>query len=392
MNLLHDPVYFEKNEILRRADVFEFPNPLAVELFLWDCEIASQLQKLSDVIILKGGAAAQLHLPVEMQRGSIDVDVVARFNDEEVLEIISDLSQSLGDAVSIRLHEPKDPAQNIPMKTFFMSVPTVLELHDRDALEIKIDFLMEDLDLPTIQLEKIPTFALDVEKITCFTRGVMIGDKILTLAKESVGLTLISDYPKQIYDVDNLISYNELSEEDVNHIIKSIKEHTILELGYRSIDASLSEVLTHIISTMDEYASVDTSRGEDNIKNNIDGFQQFYVKKSQRKPHYGWSIKCLKIKFLVKLISVHLDDQLTIVDICDFFNRSVKSSNKLGQITGDLIKKYRDNLLEMAEGYISYFKELRGKSLERVFWQVLTLNNLEKIESLLDSRAHPSIR
>ena len=384
MNLLHDPVYFRKNEILRRADLFEFPNPLAVELFLWDCEITSQLQRLSDAIILKGGAAVQLHLPIEMQRGSIDVDVVARFNENEVLEIISNLTKSLGGDVSIRLHEPKDPTQNIPMKTFFVSIPSVLEMQDGDFLEIKIDFLMEDLDLPIIQLEKIPTFALDIKKITCFTRGVMIGDKILTLAKESIGLTLLSDYPKQIYDVDKLISYNELSEEDVNHIIKSINKHTMLELGYRDIDVSLLEVLTHIITTMDEYASVDTSKGEDNIKKNIDGFQQFYVSKNQRKPYYGWSIKCLKVKFLVKLIFMHIDDQLTIVDVCDFFNRSVKFSNKLEQITGDLIKKYRVNLLDMAEEYISYFKELRGKSLERVYWQVLTLNNIEKIESLLD--------
>lgn len=390
MNLLHDSYYFEKDEILRRAEVFEFPNPLAVELFLWDCEITSQLQKLSDAIILKGGAAVQLQLPVEMQRGSIDVDVVAGFNESEVLDIISDLSQFLGDDMIIRPYVPKDSAQKIPMKTFFVTVPTILELYNREDLEIKIDFLMEDLALPTIQLEKIPTFALDVEKITCFTRGVMIGDKLLTLAKESVGLTLLSDYPKQIYDVDKLISCNELSEEDVNHIIIAIKVYTILELGYRAIDVSLSEVLTHIISTMDEYASVDTSKGEDYIKKDIDGFQQFYVKKNQRKPNYGWSISCLKIKFIVQLILMHINDQLTIVDMCGFINRSIKSSNKLGQITGDLIKTYRSDLLEMAEERVSYFKELRGKSLERVFWQVLTLNNLEKIESLLDLRAQPS--
>lgn len=384
MNLLHDPVYFKKNEILRRAKLFEFPNPLAVELFLWGCEITFQLQKLSDAIILKGGAAVQLHLPVEMQRGSIDVDVVARFDENEILEIISDLKKSLGDDMSFRLHEPKELIQNIPMKTFFVSVPSVLEMQNRDFLEIKIDFLMEDLDLPIIQLEKIPTFALDIEKITCFTRGVMIGDKILTLAKESVGLTLLSDYPKQIYDVEKLISHNKFSEEDVNHIIKSIKKYTILEIGYRAIDVSLSEVLTHIITTMDEYASIDTSKGEDNIKKSIDSFQQFYVSKSQRSPYFGWSIKCLKIKFLIKLILMNVDDQLSIADLCDFFNRSIKFSKKLELIKGDIIKEYRGNLLEMAEEYIPYFKELRGKPLERVFWQVLTFNNLEKIESLLD--------
>jgi len=383
MKLIHDSLYFEKKEILRRAEAYEFPNPLAVELFLWDCEITSQLQKINDAIILKGGAAVQMHLPVEMQRGSIDVDVVANLSEGEVLKIISDLSQSLGNA-DIRPYEPKDSEQKIPMKTFFVKLPTVLELYKRDDFEIKIDFLIEDLDLPTIQLEKVPTFAIDVENITCFTRGVMIGDKLLTLAKESIGLKLFSDYPKQIYDVDKLISYKELSEKDVDHILKAIKVHTKLELEYRDIDATLSEVLIHIITTMDEYASVDTSIGEDYIRKDIDVFQQFYVKKNQRSPNSKWSIKCLKIKFIVKLILMHINSELTIVDICDLFHRAVESSNKLRELKGESIIQTRTALINMREDEINYYKELRGKNIERVFWQVLTINNIEKIESLIE--------
>lgn len=29
MNLIHESYYFEKEEILRRANLYEFPNPLA---------------------------------------------------------------------------------------------------------------------------------------------------------------------------------------------------------------------------------------------------------------------------------------------------------------------------------------------------------------------------
>ena len=38
---------------------------------------------------MKGGAAAQLHLPVQMQRGSIDVDIVCPHTREEIVEVLS---------------------------------------------------------------------------------------------------------------------------------------------------------------------------------------------------------------------------------------------------------------------------------------------------------------
>ena len=34
MKLIHDEEYFKKEEILERARKYEFPNPLAVEIFL----------------------------------------------------------------------------------------------------------------------------------------------------------------------------------------------------------------------------------------------------------------------------------------------------------------------------------------------------------------------
>ncbi len=37
MSLIHNAKYFTKEEILERARKYEFPNPLAVEIFLWDC-------------------------------------------------------------------------------------------------------------------------------------------------------------------------------------------------------------------------------------------------------------------------------------------------------------------------------------------------------------------
>jgi hypothetical protein len=43
MSLIHNAKYFTQEEILERARKYEFPNPLAVEIFLWDCELAALL-------------------------------------------------------------------------------------------------------------------------------------------------------------------------------------------------------------------------------------------------------------------------------------------------------------------------------------------------------------
>ncbi|MGF3523055.1 MAG: hypothetical protein ACQXXJ_08185 [Candidatus Bathyarchaeia archaeon] len=79
MAFIHDEAYFSEASIRERAERYGFSDPLPVELFLWDCEIAAQLQSVSEKFVLKGGAAVQLHLPVEMQRGSVDVDIICPY-------------------------------------------------------------------------------------------------------------------------------------------------------------------------------------------------------------------------------------------------------------------------------------------------------------------------
>jgi hypothetical protein len=86
MKWIHDEACFSEKKIIERAEKHGFSDPVQVEYFLWDCEIAAQLQSESSNFVLKGGAAAQLHLPVEMQRGSIDVDIVCPFTEQKIIK------------------------------------------------------------------------------------------------------------------------------------------------------------------------------------------------------------------------------------------------------------------------------------------------------------------
>jgi hypothetical protein len=383
MKLIHDVKYFNKKEILKRAELYEFPNPLAVEIFLWDCELASNFQEICNEIILKGGAAVQLHLPLRMQRGSVDIDLLAPLDEANIADIIKKLDDSLGETMRFKLHKPRKPTINIPMITYFANIPTVLNLGKRESLEIKIDILLEKLDLPTVQFENVQTFAVDVKSMKCFTPGVTIGDKILTLAKGSVGMELESDYPKQIYDLDALVSSSTFSDKTISDILKSIKKFTELEAGYRTIETSPVEALCDIITTMNEYSIIDTSGGNDTIKKDIESFQQFFVSKNQRSPLYGWSSKSLKIKFLANLVKAHIENDISETAVANAINKSKEIALKLNEISGESVKKIRKQLLDLAEVRIPFFKELRGKSLNRVFWQILSPNNLNDVESII---------
>ncbi|MHA1431921.1 MAG: nucleotidyl transferase AbiEii/AbiGii toxin family protein, partial [Candidatus Freyarchaeota archaeon] len=51
------------------------------------------MQEISDALVLKGGAAVQLHLPPEIQRGSVDLDFITRLQEKELNQLFSELSR-----------------------------------------------------------------------------------------------------------------------------------------------------------------------------------------------------------------------------------------------------------------------------------------------------------
>jgi len=359
MRLICDTKYFIEKEILKRAKKYEFPNPLAVEIFLWDCELAAQLQDACADIVLKGGAAAQLHLPLENQRGSIDIDVASPLTKSGAAEIVQKVSKSLEGHVKFELHKPKKPIPKLPLITYFAKTPTKLDL-TRKELEIKIDVSLESPDLPSLILKNAKTFAADVKKMKCLTAGALAGDKLLTLAKGSIGMRLEADYPKQIYDVDALLEKCKISDKFVNEMLTSVKTLTQLEASYRNINISSSDALGDVIKTMDEYSLVDTTGGNSSIKKNIERFQQFFVNNNQRKPFYGWSSKSLKIRFLATLIQEHIANKLSDTDVAKAIGQSKNIGERLYKISGTDVSQVRKRLLGLAQTKIPYFKEMRG--------------------------------
>ena len=382
MKLIHAAKYFTKDEILRRAGHYEYPNPLAVEIFLWDCELTAQLQTLCDKAVLKGGAAAQLHLPLERQIGSVDVDLTTSLEKKDVDEVIRQLGKTLEGYATFLRYEPKKPNPVLPLSTYLAHVPSTVD-PEREELEIKLDFLCKSPELPHAVLRNIQTFALEVKRMDCSTAGALMGDKLLTLAKGSIGTELEGDLPKQIYDLDALFETCDVSTEFVNDMMASIRELTNLEASFRGINVTPIEALDHVAKAMNGYSLVDTPSGDANAKKEIERFQQFFVNKSQRRPYYEWSSKSLRIRFLAILAQRLVLKEMTAFDVAGIIRECKEIELSLRKIPGDSVVDIRDKMLKFAQTRIIHYRDLRGKSLERVFWQVLTPGNFENMKSLL---------
>jgi hypothetical protein len=381
MKLMHDDKYFAKEEILRRAKKYEYVNPLAVEIFLWDCELAAQLQNICDDAVLKGGAAAQMHLPLERQRGSIDVDMLTSLKKEDIGGILQKLDKVLQGSIRFSLYKPKKPNPNLPLQTYFARVPSKTD-PKRDELEIKLDFLCEMPQLPHVTLEDVKTFAADIKRMKCSTAGALTGDKLLTLAKGSIGIELEADYPKQIYDIDALLGACDTSVDFVNDLLSSINTLTEVEASFRKLKVTPVEALDDVRKTTTKYSQVDTSSADAGIKKEVERFQQFFVNKSQRKPYYEWSSKSLRIRFLAILAQKVISEEITKPNFAKMIKECKETDLCLRKISGNAVANLRKEILKLAQSRIPHYKELKGKSLERVFWEVITPENIGNIRSL----------
>jgi predicted nucleotidyltransferase component of viral defense system len=383
MEFIHDKAFFSQARIRERAEQYGFSDPLPVELFLWDCEIAAQIQSESDSCILKGGTAVQLHLPVEMQRGSVDVDIVHPFKEQEIANMLSHIQKKL-QLIEFERYNPKRPKKNINLITYIAKTPALLPSVNNKPREIKIDFLSENLGLPTETISGVETFAVEIKKLKCYSITSLIGDKLLTLAENTVGITELADIPKQLYDISLLIERNPPEQKQFSEIVNVIETLTPVEASYRNIKLSSKEALTDIEKTMKKYSILDTAGADANIKANINNFQQFYVSTSQRKAWYKWSTWALKIRFLVQIITAIIDKQITSKEAAEECNTAFKTEQTLKLVRGEDINKLKKQLMEAADTKIPYYKELKGKPVERVLWQVLSRKNLAIIRELVE--------
>lgn len=382
MKWIHDKSFFSEKSIRERAGRYGFSDLLPVELFLWDCEVTAQLQHESDNLILKGGAAAQLHLPIDMQRGSVDVDLVGPLTELDVQEMVSQVQKRLP-TVAFERYKPKSPRTKIPLITYFVKTPAIVPTETRGKLEIKTEFLLEDLKLPCETISRVETFAVEAKDLKCYSATALLGDKLLTLAEKTIGIQEPADIPKQIYDVALLSEHHIPTHSRLSEIIDVIKQLTPIEAGYRNMQLDPKDALKDIEKTMEKYSLLDTAGADESIKRNITNFQHFYVSGSQRQPWYEWCARALRIRFLAQLIVATIESRSTTKQAAKEYSSATQIARALQTVEGIEVRELRGKLMALADKNIPYFRELRGKPLHRVFWQVVSRENLGAIQDLI---------
>ncbi|MFH2110591.1 MAG: nucleotidyl transferase AbiEii/AbiGii toxin family protein [Candidatus Bathyarchaeota archaeon] len=378
--MLHDARFFNEESIKRKAAENGFSNNLAIELFLWDCEIAAQVQNLSQDLVLKGGAAVQLHLPVQMQRGSIDVDLVGNLTEDEVDDILDKVPENLPE-VSFELYQPRSPVTRIPMVTYHANIPSLVVERRERGIQLKTEFLLEDLRLPSETIADAHTFALDVKNIRCYTVSSLIGDKLLTLAGTTIGVPREDDVPKQMYDVANLSMLHPLSGDEFRQIGETVEKLVPIEAGYREKQLEVSQVLEDIENSLEKYRFLGTSLVKPDTWRAVDGFQQFYVSSSQRRNRDEWSQRAWHLTFLTDLVRDTIQHR-SAGQCASTYASVLEILEQLKGVSEDKVRNVKTELLKLAPPKTPGFRELKGKSLQRIFYQMVTRENIEAIQNL----------
>jgi predicted nucleotidyltransferase component of viral defense system len=378
MALIHQREAFSRESILANAKKFGFVNPLTVELFLWDLELAAQLQTFDSNIIMKGGAATQLLIPLDKQRGSVDVDLITGLDSKALDNVIKTTESRMGQ-VKLELYTPRNPKPGLDVRTYYALTKSVTQ---QEQLRVKLDFMLNDLGLPHREVVGVQTFAVKASRLRCFTPEVLVGDKILTLAKGSIGLKDLADYPKQIYDLSMLLDTQEFHNfEDVKTAIERI---TPVEAKIADYRTNPTTALDDVIRFIDaEVVPVDTTKANQEMKSKIEGFEQFFVPTGQRANLQGWSTRALRIRFVANLAQLQLNDTLKPQECEKLLSDAKQFETKLDNVTSLDMANLRNNLLLLQKTRLAYFGELRGKPLKRVFWQVVSPDNIEEIAGLV---------
>jgi hypothetical protein len=250
-----------------------------------------------------------------------------------------------------------------------------------EPLRVKLDFMLYDLGLPTTEVTGVQTFAVSASKLRCYSPEVLVDDKILTLAKGSIGLRDPADYPKQIYDLSMLLDSTGFH--NFEDVTKAIERITPVEAKIAGCTVDHISALDDVINFVDrEMAPIDTTTANKEMKSGIQAFEQFFAPSGQRTNLQGWSSRALRIRFVARLAQEHFRDTLEPRDCEKLLGRAKRFKFKLDNAKGSEVGELRNGLLSFQKKRLAYFGELRGKSLKRVFWQVLSPDNINQIENL----------
>lgn len=401
--LFHKEEAFQRETFQKRMEEFGFKNMARMELFLWDLELFLHIQKiLGDKIILKGGAATQFYLPRDAQRTSVDIDMLFFGTEEEIKKTLRKIEEYLGtedELFYFHKHSPKNPKTNLPLHTYYTKVPSVLSNAEhnmeRESIpyqELKIEFILQPEKWEYERRTGENIFAVNSSwNYQILPLNYLFADKLTTLGCNTIGVQneRLDEQVKQFYDI-MMLSRNCISEMQCSVVKEKYLKRAEQEWNTRKItlgstlegrDYEPKYIVKDVEKQLLRYQQADS--GEDaELKKFINDFHSLYL---NRKVQYDpKTVACgaslVRLMYELMISGMGWDKVKQALEI----EKKLGMEHLSGPEKGQKIRKLRNQFIqEFGKDSVIPASTLKGKDLKRVFWAVVNIDNLNKIEGMI---------
>ena len=401
--LFHKEEAFQRETFQKRMEEFGFKNMARMELFLWDLELFLHIQKiLGDKIILKGGAATQFYLPRDAQRTSVDIDMLFFGTEEEIKKTLRKIEEYLGtedELFYFHKHSPKNPKTNLPLHTYYTKVPSVLSNAERNMeresipyQELKIEFILQPEKWEYERRTGENIFAVNSSwNYQILPLNYLFADKLTTLGCNTIGVQneRLDEQVKQFYDI-MMLSRNCISEMQCSVVKEKYLKRAEQEWNTRKItlgstlegrDYEPKYIEKDVEKQLLRYQQADS--GEDaELKKFINDFHSLYL---NRKVQYDpKTVACgaslVRLMYELMISGMGWDKVKQALEI----EKKLGMEHLSGPEKGQKIRKLRNQFIqEFGKDSVIPASTLKGKDLKRVFWAVVNIDNLNKIEGMI---------
>lgn len=401
--LFHKEEAFQRETFQKRMEEFGFKNMARMELFLWDLELFLHIQKiLGDKIILKGGAATQFYLPRDAQRTSVDIDMLFFGTEEEIKKTLRKIEEYLGTEDKLfyfHKHSPKNPKTNLPLHTYYTKVPSVLSNAERNMeresipyQELKIEFILQPEKWEYERRTGENIFAVNSSwNYQILPLNYLFADKLTTLGCNTIGVQneRLDEQVKQFYDI-MMLSRNCISEMQCSVVKEKYLKRAEQEWNTRKItlgstlegrDYEPKYIVKDVEKQLLRYQQADS--GEDaELKKFINDFHSLYL---NRKVQYDpKTVACgaslVRLMYELMISGMGWDKVKQALEI----EKKLGMEHLSGPEKGQKIRELRNQFIqEFGKDSVIPASTLKGKDLKRVFWAIVNIDNLNKIEGMI---------
>ncbi len=390
-NLIVPSESFSADRLANQAHEFGYAQSNTLEALIWDYELYAQLQqRASESCRLKGGAAVQLYVPAERQRASIDIDVLTTLPQREMQQLLEDISNAYGAEEPYLQFEPfipDEPAAIEGLYSYTTLAPSSLgqkwQLADGTVVEAR----MIKLDIHEISIlpdgESRDGVAVGIQlgyQPLCVRRGYLIAEKLLTQARGTVGVPddRYQDLPKHLYDLDSLL----LSKEVVKPLEQTANWLPTLvgEQGKQWQESGgVKAVLHDLESSLSNFATIDYSDERGQYETAVRRLETLYLPEGARMRLHLWATMASQALAIVKMLRLAIDGDENIIRTfypeAKLLARKIRLHTQPSKLTRILHDKLPETLRRI--------RQLRGSPPERLFWLLVTWENLKELEEIV---------